>query len=271
MVLGLRKYLEHGQFADYTLRQMRILLTNDDGIRAEGLAKLTKVASEFGEVKLVAPDRERSACGHAMTLRDPLRVKQLEIEGCEAYEVNGLPVDCVNVGLAVAWPNGCDLILSGINNGPNLGFDVTYSGTVAGAMEGTINGIRSISISMCVFTEGAPYHFETGVQWLRENLSMLLKLPLNDLSFLNINIPAIASAEIIGHKFVGMGRRVYQDRVERREDPWGRTYYWQGGVVVMRPEEADTDVWAVTNGYVSVTPVSLDWTDSNLLRTFRGE
>lgn len=248
---------------------MRILVTNDDGIRADGIRYLAQVAREFGEVKLVAPDRERSACAHAMTLRDPLRVKECTVDGMEGFEVNGLPVDCVNVGLTVAWPDGCDLVLSGINNGPNLGFDVTYSGTVAGAMEGTINGIRSIAVSMCVFAEGAPFHYETGAEWLRHNWALLTSLPQTELSFLNVNVPAIDSAEINGHKFVGMGRRVYQDRVERRDDPWGRPYYWQGGVVVMRAEEEDTDVWAVSNGYVSVTPVSLDWTDHALVRRYR--
>ncbi len=244
---------------------MRILVTNDDGVRAEGIRHLAEVASEFGEVKIVAPDRERSACGHAMTMRDPLRVKRTTVSGIEAYEVNGLPVDCVNVGLTVAFPDGCDLVLSGINNGPNLGFDVTYSGTVAGAMEGCINGIKSIAVSMSVFADGAPYHYETGSSWLMHNWEMLVDLPLHDLCFLNVNVPAIALPELNGHKFVGMGRRIYQDRVERREDPWGREYYWQGGVVVMTPESEGTDVWAVTNGYVAVTPVSLDWTDHGLL------
>lgn len=248
---------------------MRILVTNDDGIHADGILHLANVARKYGEVKLVAPDRERSACAHAMTLRDPLRVKERPVDGMEGYEVNGLPVDCVNVGLTVAWPDGCDLVLSGINNGPNLGFDVTYSGTVAGAMEGTINKIRSVAVSMCVFAEGAPFHYDTGSRWLDDNWDMLMALPLSELTFLNINVPAIDFAEIEGHKFVGMGRRVYQDRVERREDPWGRPYYWQGGVVVMRPDEADTDVWAVSNGHVSVTPVSLDWTDHSLVAAYR--
>ncbi|MBS1721607.1 MAG: 5'/3'-nucleotidase SurE [Armatimonadetes bacterium] len=248
---------------------MRILVTNDDGVRAEGIRHLAMVAVQFGEVKVFAPDRERSACGHAMTMRDPLRVKRCDIDEIEAYEVNGLPVDCVNVGLTVGWPDGCDLVLSGINNGPNLGFDVTYSGTVGGAMEGAINGIRSIAMSMCVFADGAPFHYETGAQWLRENWELLTTLETHELSLLNVNVPAIAFPEVQGHKFVGMGRRIYQDRVEHREDPWGRSYYWQGGVVVMRPESVDTDVWAVTNGFVSVTPVSLDWTDRALLAQYQ--
>lgn len=262
---------------------MRILITNDDGIRAEGLMRLARVACEFGEVKVIAPDRERSACAHAMTLREPLRVKrvpfvvppsenpalqtanrQLPTE-IEAHEVNGLPVDCVNTGLTIAFKEGCDLVLSGINPGPNLGFDVTYSGTVAGAMEGTINGIFSVAISMAVFVLDAPLHYETGEQWLRENLRMLLDLPRRPLTLLNVNVPAIAYPELQGHRFVGMGQRVYQDRVEQRLDPWNRPYYWQGGAVVMDVEQPGTDVNAVSEGYVAITPVSLDWTDHEWL------
>lgn len=249
---------------------MRILITNDDGIRAEGLRVLAEIASQFGEVKVVAPDHERSACGHAMTLRDPLRVKRVEWEGVEAYEVDGVPVDCVNVGLTVAWPDGCDLVMSGINSGPNLGFDVTYSGTVAGAMEGAINGIRSIAVSMALFVVDAPSHLETGAQWLSENLASLIAVPYKPLTFLNVNVPAIAYPELQGHRVVGMGQRVYQDRVEVRHDPWGRPYYWQGGVVVMDREQPGTDVNAVSDGYVSITPVSLDWTDHAHAATLDG-
>ncbi|MCW5936127.1 MAG: 5'/3'-nucleotidase SurE [Fimbriimonadaceae bacterium] len=248
---------------------MRILVTNDDGIRAPGLLALANVAREFGEVKVVAPDRERSACGHSMTMREPLRVTEFDVDGLEGYMVSGVPVDCVNVGLTVGWPDGCDLVLSGFNNGPNLGFDATYSGTVAGAMEGVINGIRSIAFSMSVFADGAPFHYETGATWLRENWAWLTALELPPLCLLNVNVPAIAEPELNGHRFVSMGKRVYEDRVERREDPWGRPYYWQGGIVVMRAEEDENDVWAVTNGYVAVTPITLDWTEYATLRKLR--
>jgi 5'-nucleotidase len=244
---------------------MRILVTNDDGVRAEGLRHLVEVAREFGEVKVVAPDRERSACSHAMTLRDPLRVKQVAWDGIEAYEVDGLPVDCVNVGLTVAWPDGCDLVLSGINNGPNLGFDVTYSGTVAGAMEGAINEIPSFALSMAVFVSGAPFHYETGAKWLQENWQMLIDLPQEPYVLYNINVPAIAFAEVQGHRFARMGRRVYVDRVLERQDPWGRPYYWQGGNVVMNQDQPGTDVQAVREGFVAITPVGVDWTNEGLL------
>ena len=245
---------------------MRILVTNDDGVRAPGLVELVKVAREFGEVKIVAPDHERSGCAHSMTLYDPLRVRQVEWEGFEAYEVSGVPVDCVNVGMTMAWPDGCDLVLSGFNNGPNLGFDVTYSGTVAGAMEGTINAIQSISLSIAGFVTGAPLHYETGRRWLMENWDLLISAPQKPLTFLNVNIPSIAYEELRGHRLVKLGQRIYEDRVELRHDPWDRPYYWQGGVVVMDPNQPDTDVQAVSEGFVAITPITLDWTDHEHLR-----
>lgn len=249
---------------------MRILITNDDGIRAEGLVALAEVAREFGDVKVVAPDHERSACGHSMTMHEPLRVREVRWHGTTAHEVSGVPVDCVNVGLTVAWPDGCDLVLSGINHGPNLGFDVTYSGTVGGAMEGTINGVRSIAVSMARFVSEAPLHLETGQRWLRENWDWLTTADLPPGTLLNVNVPAIAYPGLQGHRLAQMGHRVYEDRVEQRQDPWGRPYFWQGGVVVMDPEQPGTDVNAVNEGFVAVTPVRLDWTDYDALRALRG-
>jgi len=248
---------------------MRILITNDDGIRADGLWSLAEVAQEFGQVVVVAPDHERSACGHSMTMRNPLRVRPVRHPSIEAYEVDGVPVDCVNVGLTVAYPDGCDLVLSGINHGPNLGFDITYSGTAAGAMEGAINGIRSVALSMAVFVVDAPLHFETAQHWIRENWAFLTESPLPELTFLNVNVPSIDPVELRGTRVVQMGQRVYEDRVERREDPWGRPYYWQGGVVVMDPDQPGTDVNAVSEGFVSVTPISLDWTNHQAVEELR--
>jgi 5'-nucleotidase len=250
---------------------MRILLTNDDGIRAPGLFHLAEVAKRFGEVVVVAPDRERSACAHAMTMREPLRAHEFQWDGCRALEVSGFPVDCVNVALSLAFPEGCDLVLSGINNGPNLGFDITYSGTVAGAMEGAINGIRSIAISMASFDWSAPLYYETGADWLLENLTALVELPLEPLTFLNINVPSIPKDAVRGCKVVPMGKRVYKDRVERRDDPWGRSYYWQGGVAQLKPSQPGTDIESVLENFVSVTPISLDWTsksDLEILQRF---
>jgi 5'-nucleotidase len=204
-----------------------------------------------------------------MTMREPLRVNEFEWPGCRALEVNGFPTDCINVGLTLAYPDGCDLVLSGINNGPNLGFDITYSGTVAGAMEGTINGIRSISLSMVSFVVGAPLHYETGASWLANHLDALMKVPLAPLTFLNVNIPALQEVELRGTRVVPMGQRVYKDRVEMRNDPWGRPYYWQGGVAQLTPTQPGTDVGAVGESFVSVTPVTLDWTAHDQLRTLQ--
>ncbi len=243
---------------------MKILITNDDGINGRGLHELAQVARKFGEVKIFAPDRERSACSHAMTLRDPLRVAEVDYHQLKAFAVNGFPVDCVNVGLTIGYPDGCDLILSGINAGPNLGFDITYSGTVAGAMEGAINGIRSIALSLAVFVQEAPPHWETASRWLTENFEKLVNSPIEDLTFLNVNVPSIAYEELRGTRVAEMGKRVYVDRVERRDDPWGRPYYWQGGSVVMSADQPRTDVQAVNEGFVAITPLSLNWTAANL-------
>ncbi len=243
---------------------MKILITNDDGIHGRGLKELANVARRFGDVVIVAPDRERSACSHAMTLRDPLRVHPVDFDGLEAYAVNGVPVDCVNVGLTVAYPDGCDLVLSGINLGPNLGFDITYSGTVAGAMEGAINGIRSIAFSLAVFVAEAPAHWETASKWLEDNFEALAAAPWEDLTFLNVNIPSISYSELRGTRVAEMGKRVYKDRVEKRDDPWGRPYYWQGGMALMSANQPHSDVKTVSEGFVSVTPLSLNWTQRAL-------
>ncbi|HRJ27422.1 MAG TPA: 5'/3'-nucleotidase SurE [Fimbriimonadaceae bacterium] len=244
---------------------MRILLTNDDGIRAPGLAALVSVACKKGEVWVVAPDRERSACGHAMTMRDPLRAKPVDELGVRAFELNGLPVDCVNYGRSILLEGQVDLVLSGINRGPNLGFDITYSGTAGGAMEGAINGIASFAISMALFVEEAPPHFETGADWLDSHWDEMLGWPRLECGFYNLNIPAVAESELRGVRFARMGRRVYEDRMELRSDPWGRPYAWQGGVAALNQADPGSDVEAIREQFVAVTPISLDWTDTAML------
>ena len=248
---------------------MRILVTNDDGIDALGLRALAEAAATFGEVRIVAPDRERSACGHSMTMRDPLRVSAVDWPGVTAYSVSGLPVDCVNVGIQIAWEGECDVVLSGINAGPNLGFDVTYSGTAAAAMEAAINGVRGIAVSMAAFVSGAPIHFTTGASWLRENLGALLQVPLSPLTFLNVNIPNVEPIEIRGMRVAPMGQRIYEERLEFRQDPWGRPYYWQGGVQVLSSDQPGTDVAVISEQFVSVTPVTVDWTAREELERLR--
>ena len=246
---------------------MRILITNDDGIDAPGLEALVEAAKTVGEVRVVAPDRERSACAHAMTMREPLRISQCDRHGVVAYSTSGLPVDCVNLGFQVAWPDGCDVVLSGINAGPNLGFDVTYSGTVAAAMEAAILGIRGVAVSMASFVSGAPFHYDTAVGWLKENLESLVNVSLPPLTFLNVNVPNVDPIELRGSRVAPMGQRIYEERVERRADPWGRPYYWQGGVQVLSSDQPGTDVAAVSEMFVCVTPITLDWTDHHSLKS----
>lgn len=245
---------------------MRALITNDDGIHADGLHLLADITSEIADVVVCAPSEERSACSHGMTLRDPLRAKRvLPEKPYEVWSVNGLPVDCVNLAVSHLCDGKPDLVLSGINDGPNLGWDVTYSGTVGGAFEGAINGVRSMAISVAKFHEDAPPHLETAAKWLREYLPKLVDAPQTVHTIFNVNIPSIAPLAVRGTRVTRMGTRVYQDRVEKRDDPWGRPYYWQGGVVVMDSLEEGSDVQAVNDGFVSVTPVTLDWTHRTAL------
>lgn len=238
---------------------MRILITNDDGIAALGLRALIAAAKRLGEVKVFAPDRERSACAHGMTMREPLRVAEATGLGVEAWAVSGLPADCVNLGRELGFPEGCDLVLSGINAGPNLGFDTTYSGTVAGAMEGCAYDIPSIALSLAVLTGGEP-DFGACEAWLTENLVTLAGVRLPRRTFLNVNVPALPAHGIHGWRVVPLAERIYEERIEPRDDPWGRRYYWQGGAVPMGHPQPGTDVEAVREGWTSVTPVSLDWT-----------
>lgn len=242
---------------------MRILLTNDDGIAAPGLATLLRVALTLGEVEVFAPDRERSACAHGMTMREPLRVMPVEGMGVPAYAVSGLPADCVNMGRELGFDGeGPDLVLSGINAGPNLGFDTTYSGTVAGAMEGAAYDIPSISLSLAAFVAGQPLPWDQCALWLGDNFPKLIEMArsLPRRTFLNVNVPPIQVPEIRGMRVARLAERVYEERIVFREDPWGRPYYWQGGAIPMDHDAPGTDVEAIRHGFVSLTPCGLDWT-----------
>ena len=241
-------------------RTVRILITNDDGIAAPGLRTLVDVARGFGEVKVFAPDRERSACAHGMTMREPLRVVEASGLGVQAWAVSGLPADCVNMGRELGWPDGCDLVLSGINAGPNLGFDTTYSGTVAGAMEGCAYDMPSIAVSLASLTPEVPLDWASCGEWLMAHLPALAAVRLPRRTFLNVNVPALPAAQINGIRVAPLAERIYEERIERRDDPWGNAYFWQGGAVPMGHPQPGTDVDAVRSGWVAVTPVSLDWT-----------
>jgi 5'-nucleotidase len=233
-----------------------ILLTNDDGINAQGLAALRKAFESFGDVMVVAPDRECSAAGHAITLRKPLRVHQIDKT---IFEIEGTPTDCVLIAICSLMDRRPDLVISGINHGPNLGDDVTYSGTVGAAMEGALWGIPSVAISvvglkrvsLCVAAR-------IGVRLTKQILQQ--KVPRNPL--LNVNVPDLPEDRIRGVRVTKLGRRgrFAEELVTRRVDAQGAVRYWIGGEEPVWMGDAQTDTTAIEEGYVSVTPLRLDWT-----------
>lgn len=246
---------------------MLVLLTNDDGISAMGLLALKQAIAQVAEVMVVAPDHNWSAAGHAKTMHKPLRVTPTTMaDGSPAYSSSGAPSDCVALavlGLAERMP---DLVISGINHGCNLGTDITYSGTVTAAMEGVISGIRSMAVSL---NPNAGTDFTFAAEIAACLASRFVESDLPKQTLLNVNVPEIPRAEIKGIRVTRLGRRIYRDALITRQDPGGRNYYWIGGNPPEGVMEEGTDVWAVANGYVSVTPVHLDMTDYTTLDSIR--
>lgn len=240
-----------------------ILLTNDDGIHAPGLDALQRALSPLGRVVVYAPDQERSAVGHGISLHQPLRVKQLR-EGW--HMVNGTPADCVLLAVRKLLGERPLLVVSGINNGPNLGDDVTYSGTVAGAREAMLLGVPAMAVSM---TSYQPRHWDTGGAVARALARRLLDSGLPQETLLNVNVPDLPRADLAGIALTVMGRRTYDDDIIHRTDPRGGDYYWIGGTATLDFEGPDTDLEAVTKGFVSVTPIQRDCTHHTYLAELR--
>jgi 5'-nucleotidase len=228
-----------------------ILVTNDDGIHAAGLTALAGALEELGEVWIVAPDREQSAVGHALTLHRPLRVERL---GERKLSVNGTPSDCVNLGVLGILPEPPVLVVSGINHGSNLGDDVTYSGTVSAAMEGTLLGVPSMAISQA---DPDVDGFESAVPVARLVAARVLVEGLPAKTLLNVNVPR---GEMRGIRMTRLGHRVYREKVVREVDPRGRPYYWIGAGPPEWQEDDASDIAAVHGGLASVTPLHLDLT-----------
>ncbi len=244
---------------------MNILCTNDDGYLAEGLQLLSESARALGSVTVVAPDREQSATSHALTLHHPLRVRRA-VDG--AHVVDGTPTDCVLLALNQLLDEKPDLCLSGVNHGPNMGEDVLYSGTVAAAMEATVLGIPAVALSYVgEHSEDLPAWRETLVRLL-PHLARGPDFPEHTL--LNVNLPAVEPAQARGIKITSLGTRRYDDAIHRAHDPRGKEYFWIGGGVASWTGGEDTDFHAVSEGYISVTPVHLDLTNYSLLEELRG-
>lgn len=233
---------------------MRILLSNDDGVRAPGLAALYQALSRVAEVTVIAPDRNCSGASNSLTLHNPLRVEQLE-NGF--FAVNGTPTDCVHIGTNSPLGQQPDLVVSGINDAPNMGDDVLYSGTVAAATEGRFVGFPSIAVSM-----GEPGHdyYETAAKVVAELVTGLQREPLTSDFVLNVNVPYCAYEQLKGTRLTRLGSRHRAERMIRDTDPWGREIFWYGLVGRHRDDGPGTDFAAVKHGYVSVTPLTVDMT-----------
>ncbi len=242
----------------------RLLISNDDGIASRGLNALAAAVADLAEVWVVAPEREQSATSHSLSLHHPLRLRQQQERW---FAVDGTPADSVYVALnhvmKAAKP---DLVLSGINHGPNLADDVIYSGTVAAAMEGSILGVPSIAFSLVT---RRTFEFEHAAQFARSLVKTALEQPLPASMLLNVNIPAHGPVQ--GYQVTRLGRHSYGAEVIEKADPRGRKYYWIGGTEYAHEKEAGTDVTAVHDERLaSVTPMMLDLTDHALLGTIRG-
>lgn len=249
---------------------MRILLTNDDGIYADGLQALREVfeGTPGLEVYVVAPDRERSASSHAITLHKPLHVNEVTLTGAETpmWSVNGTPADCTKIGVTAIMESPPDLVISGINRGANLGTDVLYSGTVSAAIEGVILGIPSIAVSLA--THKKP-DFTFAARFVERMVDIFARRGVSQTTLLNINVPALAADEIAGVSITRLGRRRYEDHFVKRQDPRGRTYYWLAGDLNLADEDPAVDVGALAQNLVSVTPMHLNLTDEPMQEELR--
>ena len=232
-----------------------ILVTNDDGIRAEGLAALAEALTGLGRIIVVAPELEQSASSHAITLDKPLRINEY---GTNRFGVTGTPTDCVLLAVQGIIDRRPDLLASGINRGPNMGEDVIYSGTVAAAIEGSILGIPSIALSMATW-DSVPLDAAADIS--RYLATEMLKHDVGKGSLWNVNIPPLPANELNGICITRLGSRVYNDMIIKKKDPRGKDYFWIGGGDPGWNADPDTDFTAVTGGCISVTPLRLDMTD----------
>ena len=230
-----------------------ILVTNDDGIRSEGLSSLVSALNPLGEVYVVAPDRERSAASHSLTLHRPLRMDEI---GERMHTIDGTPTDCIILALGGVLPRKPDLVVSGINKGANLGEDTIYSGTVSAAMEATLLNIPSIAVSLDAREN---FDFSTAAAFSAKLAEKVLAKGLPPDTLLNVNVPN--AVETKGHKITHLGKRVYGDVVIKKLDPRGKNYYWIGGDLEKWEGGSDSDFQTIEDGLISITPLHLDMTN----------
>jgi 5'-nucleotidase len=238
---------------------MNILITNDDGIHAPGLTALFQELRSLGEVTVVAPDSEQSAVGHAISLSQPLRVRQVSLDGgVPGWSVNGFPADCVKIALAELLPELPDLVVSGINLGPNVGINVLYSGTVSAATEASILGVRALAFSLNTYKKA---DFVRAAHLARQVLARLLEWPgWTPEVCLNVNLPDLPPDQVRGLKFTRQDVGPLVEHFERRVDPRERIYYWLAEINDRQTPDLSTDFGALGAGYVSITPIHHDLT-----------
>ncbi|MBU0678316.1 MAG: 5'/3'-nucleotidase SurE [Verrucomicrobia bacterium] len=237
---------------------MRILLSNDDGIHAPGIRALYDAVKDLGDVFVVAPSVEQSAVGHAITVFDPIKCKRITKDGAfEGYAVGGTPADCIKLAVTEILDGPPDLVLSGINLGPNTGISVIYSGTVSAATEGTVLGIPSIAFSLDTFSEP---RWDTAAAIARKIVIGSRENGIPDETLLNVNIPNLPLDEIKGCAVTLMGRSRWIEKFHKRNDPRGNHYFWLDGEMEQLDNSEGTDIRAVADGFVSITPIGLDLT-----------
>jgi 5'-nucleotidase len=244
------------------MKTKKILITNDDGVDSPGLLALAIEMQKFGEVTILAPDRNWSASGHVRTLDRPMRVKETHLAGgFPAFAADGSPADCVALGARGFLPAKPDLVVSGINTSANLGQDVSYSGTVAAALEAAVWGIPAVAISQdAPNPQTGTRDYSAAAYYARLVVENADRYHLNPEILLNVNVPTLPMEQILGIRSTRLGKRTYFDRVERRADPRGKPYYWIVGEPPAGAPESGTDIGAVADGFVSVTPLQLDMT-----------
>lgn len=238
---------------------MIILISNDDGIFSEGLTALEKSLRSVGDVYTVAPDREQNSMSHALTLHRPLRVHELNPK---RFAVDGTPTDCVKLALTGLLPVRPDLVVSGINRGPNLGDDIIYSGTVSAAIEAALLGLPAIAVSLVTLEN---FNFEPAAEFTAKLISHIGIAKIPSETLLNVNVPPLPREKIQGWRITRQGKRHYSENIVERTDPRGKKYYWIGGDNLGFTEEEGTDCMAVHQGFISVTPLQVDLTNYKLL------
>jgi 5'-nucleotidase len=246
-----------------TEKKPLILVTNDDGIDSPGIYALAEAMKELGDVVVAAPDRQQSAIGHALTVAQPLRITKFKRNKMEGHAINGTPADCVKLAISAILKRKPDLVISGINHGQNTSVNILYSGTVSAATEGMLLKIPSIAISLASYDLKADCGIAAGYAKLIAD--KLLKHPLPKGTLLNINVPALDSKDIKGIRITRQSNSCWDDYYEKRTDPFGHDYYWFSGKYKINDNKPDADDIAISEGYVSISPIHFNFTNFDVL------